>query len=120
MLENMKKLFIKNWNSDYGQYRELRNEKLEYYWQIILDRYHGLSYVDICRKNNITYKALDNILRRVFRCMRRQLKPSEVLKQNKNKPKKPKKKAKKKYVYNAEYYRKYGKRKNYRGMLEFI
>jgi hypothetical protein len=120
MLENMKKLFIKNWNEDYGQYRKLRNEKLEYYWQIILDRYHGLNYVEICKKNNITYKALDNIMRRIFICMRRQLKPSEVLKQNKNKPKKPKKKAKKKKTYDAEWHYKYGRRKNYRGLLEMI
>lgn len=119
MLENMKKLFIKNWNEDYGQYRALRNEKLEYYWSLILDRYNGLGYEEICKKNNITYKALDNILNRIFRCMRRQLKPSEVLKQNKNKNKLPKKKKAKK-TYDAEWHWKYGRRKNYRGLPEMI
>jgi len=121
MLENMKKLFFKNWSLDYEQYRALRKETLEKYWVLILDRYNGLSMSEICKKNNIDYKSLDNILQRIFTCMRRKPKFSELVKQNKNKPKKKKrKKAKKKKTYDAEYYLKYNKKKNYRGLPEFI
>jgi len=120
MLDNMKKLFFKNWSLDYEQYRALRKDTLEKYWQLILDRYNGLSMAEICKKNNLTYKALDNILTRIFRCMRRQEKPSDVFKRNQLKPKKKKKKVKKKYKYNGIYYMEYNRRKNYRGLPEMI
>jgi len=121
MLKKYKALFVKNWNLDYAQYRATRTDTLEKYWCIIIDRYNGLSYGDICKKYNLTHKALDNMITRLFRCMRRQEKPSDVFKRNQLNPKlKKKKKAQAKKTYDAAWYLQYGKRKNYRGLPEMI
>jgi RNA polymerase sigma factor (sigma-70 family) len=123
MLKNMQALFIKNWNTDYSQRRACRNEILEKYWSIILDRYNGMSNGDICKKHGMTYKALDNILKRIFRCMRRQPKPSDVVKFNKKHPRKKNRTKPKRFRTLAERRKERTQKarlKNFRGIVELL